>query len=65
MINVDGAVLKGVKTLVDKSIVATIDFGELVKLGDFDGLLQMPIRVIIVLSDEFQELESNRHDENQ
>ena len=38
MINVQGAVITSVKTMADRPIRATIDFGELVKLGEFEDL---------------------------
>lgn len=52
MINVNGVLVKSIKTMADRSVVATIDFGELVKLGDFDDILQTPIRVILVKEDD-------------
>lgn len=57
MVNVNGAILKSVKTMADRSVVATVDFGELVKLGDFDDMIQMPVRVIIVLDTEEEQQE--------
>lgn len=56
MINVSGAVLKSVKTMADRSIVVTVDFGELVKLGDFEDIIQMPIRIIIAPEEDIQSL---------
>lgn len=54
MINVQGAVITSVKTMADRSIRATIDFGELVKLGEFEDLIQMPIKIIIVAETDLQ-----------
>jgi hypothetical protein len=56
MINVSGAVIKSIKTMADKSVVVTIDFGELVKLGSFDGLLQMPLTVVVVTEETMNEV---------
>jgi len=56
MINVSGAVIKSIKTMADKSVVVTIDFGELVKLGSFDGLLQMPLTVVVATEETMDEV---------
>lgn len=56
MINVSGAVIKSIKTMADKSVVVTIDFGELVKLGSFDGLLQMPLTVVVATEETMNEV---------
>lgn len=56
MINVSGAVIKSIKTMADKSVVVTIDFGELVKLGSFDGLLQMPLTVVVATEKTMNEV---------
>lgn len=57
MINVSGAVIKSIKTMADRSIVATIDFGELVKLGDFQDLLQTPLTVILATEDTMNQIQ--------
>ena len=56
MINVSGAVIKSIKTMADKSVVVTIDFGELVKLGSFDGLLQMPLTIVVATEETMNEV---------
>lgn len=62
MINVSGAVIKSIKTMADKSVVVTIDFGELVKLGSFDGLLQMPLTVVVVTEETMNEVAQLKED---
>ena len=57
MIDVTGAVLTKLATRADRSIVITLDLGELVKLGDFDGIVQMPLRVVLITEDELKETE--------
>lgn len=57
MIDVTGAVLTKLATRADRSIVITLDLGELVKLGDFDGMVQMPLRVVLITEDELKETE--------
>ena len=52
MINVNGAVIRSIKTMADRSIVVTIDFGELAKLGEFEDILQVPLRVILVKDED-------------
>lgn len=62
MINVSGAVIKSIKTMADKSVVVTIDFGELVKLGSFDGLLQMPLTVVVATEETMNEVAQLKED---
>ena len=57
MIDVTGAVLTKLATRADRSIVITLDLGELVKLGDFDGMVQMPLRVVLITEDEIKGVE--------
>lgn len=62
MINVSGAVIKSIRTMADKSVVVTIDFGELVKLGSFDGLLQMPLIVVVATEETMNEVAQLKED---
>jgi hypothetical protein len=59
MIDVTGAVITKVATRVDRSITVTLDFGELVKLGDFDGLIQIPLRVILLTEEDNEKVKDN------
>ena len=59
MIDVTGAVLTKLATRADRSIVITLDLGELVKLGDFDGMVQMPLRVVLITEQELDEVKDN------
>lgn len=62
MIDVTGAVLTKLATRADRSIVITLDLGELVKLGDFDGMVQMPLRVVLITEDEIKGIENDKQD---
>lgn len=62
MIDVTGAVLTKLATRADRSIVITLDLGELVKLGDFDGMVQMPLRVVLITEDELNGVENDKKD---
>jgi|694.fasta_scaffold01179_12 hypothetical protein len=62
MIDVTGAVLTKLATRADRSIVITLDLGELVKLGDFDGMVQMPLRVVLITEDEIKGMENDKQD---
>ena len=62
MIDVTGAVLTKLATRADRSIVITLDLGELVKLGDFDGMVQMPLRVVLITEDEIKGVENDKQD---
>ena len=62
MIDVTGAVLTKLATRADRSIVITLDLGELVKLGDFDGMVQMPLRVVLITEDELNGVEMHGND---
>lgn len=62
MIDVTGAVLTKLATRADRSIVITLDLGELVKLGDFDGMVQMPLRVVLITEDELKGVEMHGTD---
>lgn len=58
MINSRG-ILKRVKTMVDGSVVAEIDFGEH-KLSSFDGMLKTPLMVVIMTEEEFEKQQQNQ-----
>ena len=62
MIDVTGAVLTKLATRADRSIVITLDLGELVKLGDFDGMVQMPLRVVLITEDELKSVDDDKKD---
>lgn len=62
MIDVTGAVLTKLATRADRSIVITLDLGELVKLGDFDGMVQMPLRVVLITEDELKSVDDDKRD---
>ena len=62
MIDVTGAVLTKLATRADRSIVITLDLGELVKLGDFDGMVQMPLRVVLITEDELKGVDDDKKD---
>lgn len=60
MVLSNGAVLVRVKTMADGSKRAEIDFGEHIKLGNFDDLLQTTITVVLVSDQEAENLQIDK-----
>lgn len=57
MIDSNMATLVRPKLMADNSKRIELDFGETVKLADFDDLIGVPLKVIIIPLDDYKKLE--------